>query len=373
MGKALLAAALALAGISQAAAFDRALSGLWYNPAQSGHGFEVTAIDADTASVAWYVYNKSGDPIWVSALLDETSPGVLSGQANYIQGIKFGEFTNGGSQLKNWGTLKLTFTACDTASVEYNGTLTLDDGTGFGAGTLPLKKLVGVTGLDCDGTVGAVAGTYGVIMRTTNPARQRGGYMLLDQTGGVTITLPGFAAYTGNYTVSGATNAVAITNLQGQTINGVRFNNNTSAGTFTAAVTMKQKDFYNGTFTGTPETGTLNGSFLASTTRTVTLASLAGTYNDPSVPSSTIGLVVNANGTFTGNKAGGCSFSGTLTPVAKANAFTTTITVTGCSAENGTYTGKVMVIDWTDYGDNRGLALALKSQNNAFAATVRRQ
>lgn len=372
MQKFLLAAALTLAGTTQASAFDRALSGLWYNPAQTGHGFEVTAVDADTASVAWYVYNKSGDPIWISALLEETSPGVLSGNASYIQGIKFGEFTGGGMQLKPWGSLKLSFSNCDTASVEYNGTLTLDDGTGFGAGTLPLKKLAGVAGLECDGTVGAVDGIYGVIMRTQNPARQRGGYMLLDSSGAITISIPLFASYTGTYTV-GANNAVTISNLQGQTIRNVRFNNDTAAGTFTGTMNVKQGDFYTGTFAGTPESGTLNGSYLASGARSVPLSALAGTYNDPGVPSSTIGLIVNANGSFTGNKAGGCTFNGTLVPVPGANAFSTSFTVTGCAAENGTYTGKIIVIDWNDYGDNRGLALSLKSPNNAFAATLRRQ
>lgn len=125
MQKALLGAALALAGITQAQAFDRALSGLWYNPAQSGHGFEVTAIDADTVSVAWYTYNRNGAPIWISALLDESPAGVLSGNASYIDGIRFGEFSSAGRQLKPWGTLKLTFTDCDTGSVDYNGTLIL--------------------------------------------------------------------------------------------------------------------------------------------------------------------------------------------------------------------------------------------------------
>lgn len=372
MGKVLLAGALALAGITSAHAFDRALSGLWYNPAQSGHGFEVTAVDADTASVAWYTYDKQGNPIWVSALLDETSPGVLSGNAQYIDGIKFGEFTPENRQIRPWGTLKLTFANCSTASVEYNGTLTLPNGGTFGSGTLPLQKLAGVSGLDCDGTVGAVSATYGVIMRTQNPARQRGGYMLLDDTGGVTITIPLFGAYTGTYTV-GPNNAVTITNLHGQTINGVRFNSATSSATFNGALSVRQNDFYSGTFTGTAETGTLNGSYLASTTRNVPVSALAGTYNDPSVPSSTIGLLVANNGTFTGNKAGGCSFSGTLVPIPGSNAFSTSITVTGCPAENGTYTGKAIVVDWTDYGDNRGLALALKSPTNAFAAVVRRQ
>jgi hypothetical protein len=364
------AAVAALAGVGSAQALDAGLTGLWYNPAQSGHGFEVTVIDADSASVAWYTYNKSGDPIWVSALLDETAPGVLSGNAGYIEGIKFGEFTSGNRELLPWGTLKLTFTDCETGSVDYNGTLVLDDGTGFGAGTLPLKKLAGVAGASCNGTLAAAAGTYSTFMRLTNPARQRGGFILLEPNGTATISVPGFAGYYGTYTATG--NNVAY-NVQAVTVPGVKFANNATTAAFTVAASGRPHDYFTGTFTGTVESGTLTSSYIGGSSRTPTLTAVAGSYNDPGTPSGVTATITTA-GALTGARAGGCNFNGTMTPIgAGVNAFNVTVNFTTCGSENGAYTGKAMVVDWNDYGDNRGLAFVLRGTNSSLAVTLRRQ
>lgn len=369
MRKALFAGMM-LAAAFNVSAFDRALSGLWYNPAQSGHGFEVTAIDADTASVAWYVYNKAGHPIWVSALLDETAPGVLSGPASYIDGIKFGEFTSGNRQIKPWGTLKLTFTDCETASVEYNGTLTLADGSNFGTGTLPLKKLAGVAGLACTGTKASVAGQYQLIQRTLNPVRQRGGFALLEGDGSATFMLPGYAAFYGTYTVNPA-GAVAYT-LQGQTVRNIQLPNGSTSANYTGAVTGRPSDFLTGTYTSSPESGTLTQSWLGSSTRTSTLASIVGNYNDP-LGASGYTAVIGTNGSISGARPTNCTYSGTIAASADGKAFNVNITMANCGAENGVYTGKAMVIDYTDFGDSRGLAFALKGTTNSLVATVRRQ
>ena len=72
-------------------------------------------------------------------------------------------------------------------------------------------------------------------------------------------------------------------------------------------------------------------------------------------------------------RAGGCNFNGTLTPIgAGVNAFNATINFTTCGSENGAYTGKVMVVDWNDYGDNRGLVIAVKGTASALVASIRR-
>ena len=370
MGKAFFAGALLLAGMCNAAAFDRALSGLWYNPAQAGHGFEVTAIDADTASVAWYTFNKSGDPVWVSALLDETAPGVLSGPASYVEGIKFGEFSGAGRQLRPWGTLKLTFSDCETASVDYNGTLVLGDGTGFGSGTLPLKKLAGVTGLSCTGTKASVAGQYQLIQRVLNPVRQRGGYALLENDGSATFLLPGYGGFFGTYAVSPA--GVVSYTLTGQTVAAIKLPNGANSASYTASVTGRPADYYTGTYTSSPESGSLTQMWLGASTRSTTLAAVAGTYNDP-LAASGFTMVVASNGTVSGTRLTNCTFTGTLAATADAKAFNLNVTLANCGAENGAYTGKAIVIDYTDFGDARGLAFALKGPTSAQVATLRRQ
>jgi hypothetical protein len=370
MHKTLLAAALTLAGLSQAQAFDRALSGLWYNPAQSGHGFDVTVIDPNAVSVSWYTYNKARQPIWVSSLLTETSPGVLSGQAQYIDGIKFGEFTGENRQVRPWGTLKLTFTDCDTASVEYNGTLTLPDGSTFGSGTLPLKKLVGVSGLACNGTRASVAGQYQLIQRTTNPVRQRGGFALLEADGNATLALPGYGVFSGTYTVTpaGAVNY----SLTVSTMAPVKLPNGNTTASYTGTVAGRPADYLTGTYASSPESGTLTQAWLGSSTRTATLSNIAGNYNDP-LGGTGYTAVIGSNGSITGTRPNNCSYSGTLAAASDGKSFNASITLSNCGSENGAYTGKAMVIDYTDFGDSRGLLLALKGTTNAMAVTLRRQ
>lgn len=41
-------------------AIDPGVSGLWYNPEQSGHRFETTVVAPSTAAVTWYTYNAIG-------------------------------------------------------------------------------------------------------------------------------------------------------------------------------------------------------------------------------------------------------------------------------------------------------------------------
>jgi hypothetical protein len=369
MRKALFAGMM-LAAAFNVSAFDRALSGLWYNPAQSGHGFEVTAIDADTASVAWYVYNKAGNPVWVSALLDETAPGVLSGPASYIDGIKFGEFSSAGRQIKPWGTLKLSFADCETATVEYNGTLTLADGSGFGSGTLPLKKLAGVAGLACTGTKASVAGQYQLIQRTPNPLRQRGGFALLEADGSATFMLPGYGGFYGTYSVNPAGN-VSYT-LVGQTVRNIQLPNASTSANYTGTVTGRAGDYLTGTYTSSPESGTLTQTWLGSSLRTISMAGVVGSYNDP-LGASGYTAVIGANGTITGTRPNNCTYSGTIAATAEAKAFNVAITMANCGNENGAYSGKAMVIDYTDFGDSRGLAFALRGTTNSLVATVRRQ
>jgi len=368
MFKQILAGALALAGIGSAHAFDRALSGLWYNPAQSGHGFEVTAVDADSASVAWYTYNKAGQPVWVSALLDETSPGVLSGNAQYVEGLRFGDFT-GNRQVRPWGTLKITFTDCETASAEYNGTLVLADGSNFGSGTVPLKKLAGVTGLACNGTRAAVAGQYQLIQRAVNPVRHRGGVALLENDGTVTFGLPGYGVFAGTYTVNAA-GAVAYT-LTGYTMAPVKLPNNATTAAYTGTVTGRQQDYLTGTYATASESGVLTQSWIGAGGRPITLANLVGSYNDPSGISGYTATIA-ANGTITGTRPNNCTYAGTVAPTADGKAFNVAITVSNCGFENGAYTGKMMPIDYTDFGDSRGVMMAVKSASNGLAVTLRR-
>ena len=66
-----LAAAAALLGLlatlvpATAAAIDPSYSGSWYNPPESGSGFNLEIFSKTRALLYWYTYDDAGDPVWL--------------------------------------------------------------------------------------------------------------------------------------------------------------------------------------------------------------------------------------------------------------------------------------------------------------------
>src|SRR6478736_6513500 len=69
----LVAAVFALAPRS-AAAVDPSYSGSWYNPPESGSGFNLEIFSPERALLFWYTYDDFGDPVWLY------SEGVIDGE-----------------------------------------------------------------------------------------------------------------------------------------------------------------------------------------------------------------------------------------------------------------------------------------------------
>src|ERR1019366_4491502 len=63
--KRLIVAVVLFVASSVASAFTPS-SGLWYNPSESGRGFNIE-IQNNTMAVASYVYSQSGTPIWYTS------------------------------------------------------------------------------------------------------------------------------------------------------------------------------------------------------------------------------------------------------------------------------------------------------------------
>ena len=59
-----IAAAAALVALP-AAAIDPSYSGSWYNPPESGSGFNLEIFDDEQALLFWYTYDDAGDPVWL--------------------------------------------------------------------------------------------------------------------------------------------------------------------------------------------------------------------------------------------------------------------------------------------------------------------
>lgn len=359
-----------LAAGAPASAIDRGVSGLWYNPSQSGHGFELTVVAPGTVAVTWYTYNANGAPVWVSGVLDETAPGVLSGNVNYYHGMVFGQFVPGANVGYTWGSLRFTFLDCNTTRVEYNGTLRYQDGSGFGAGVLQLQKLASVQDVAC-GTAPpqGLAGVYLGGIRSSASGEDRAAYALLENGGAATIMVPGDVAYFGTYTFNGG--SVSFT-LSGQTVAGSSFPDGGSTATASGSGTARAGDFIRGNYSSAGSAGPFNFLYLGLSTRSPSLSAVAGSYVDLTGETS-LSATVTATGSVTGRDASGCQFAGSLVPVAATlNAFDVSVTVVGCGAGNGNYSGKAVVADIVEFGDSRGLALAMRGPNNAVTGLLTR-
>lgn len=157
---ALLLALAAAAIVPAHAALPPGISGTWYNPAQSGHGFSLEILDAGRALGFWYVYDADGNPVHL--YLD----GVIDGRrieadAWLSRGMRFGSFDPQQHSLRRWGEVTLAFDDCDTAQLSWNASG--EAGAGYGSGTMPLQRLSRIASLPCalvDESADLPAGLY---------------------------------------------------------------------------------------------------------------------------------------------------------------------------------------------------------------------
>ncbi len=129
-----------------AASLPAGISGSWYNPEQSGHGLSVEILDQQRALGYWYVYDPDGNPIhlYLDGTIEQTS--IIS-DAYYSSGMRFGSFDPLDHQLGLWGTVTLTFSDCDSATLQWNAHG--EAGAGFGVGETSLTRLSAIAGLPC--------------------------------------------------------------------------------------------------------------------------------------------------------------------------------------------------------------------------------
>ncbi len=126
-------------------AISPGITGSWYNPAQSGQGFNVEVLSNNLFIAFWYVFDSKGNNLWL------TGTGNASGDTVVVNLVQ----TNGGFFPPNfdptkitrpqWGTVTLKFSDCSNGTATW----TPSDTTNFAAGTMPVKRLTSVDGLAC--------------------------------------------------------------------------------------------------------------------------------------------------------------------------------------------------------------------------------
>jgi hypothetical protein len=124
------------------------MTGNWYDPAESGHGFllEFTA-QANTLIAAWFVYTPDGSAqSWVYGQgTYDTSTNVVTIPAEITSGTKFPPlFDKDDVERTLWGTLTFSFSDCNHGTAIWNSTV-----PGYGSGSIPIVRLTQVAGTSC--------------------------------------------------------------------------------------------------------------------------------------------------------------------------------------------------------------------------------
>jgi hypothetical protein len=112
----------ALADSASATPVGGPTMGLWWNPSESGRGYEID-LQADTMIVTTYVYEQSGDPIWyLSSGTFDYSTGIFQSAYDiFANGQCFGCPYVAPDHTGDAGPITITFHTNQTATLTYPG------------------------------------------------------------------------------------------------------------------------------------------------------------------------------------------------------------------------------------------------------------
>jgi len=120
-------------------------TGSWYDPSHNGEGWILQILDDLRAVIYWFTYDKNGNQVWLIGVAQQ-SGNTLTAEMKMTSGPVFGvDFDPDALSKQDWGSLSMTFTSCDTATLEYSSSL-----EGFNEGMLDLERLTTLSGLKCE-------------------------------------------------------------------------------------------------------------------------------------------------------------------------------------------------------------------------------
>lgn len=97
------------------------ITGLWYDPASNGTGFNFIAAD-NGFFATYYGRSASSLPLWL--ISTEVPTGTLKTNVKYtttLGATTAGSFTQPAYQVETWGTLDITFSSCGLAMATLSG------------------------------------------------------------------------------------------------------------------------------------------------------------------------------------------------------------------------------------------------------------
>ena len=136
-----------------------AMTGVWIDPTQSGHGFIIEILPGEPLRMAvrWYVFEPQGGQSWIAAdgaVADKRA--ILTGYRITGNGGRFPpNFDPAGVVEEPWGTLTFSFRDCSHGFVAW-----VASAPGYASGGMDLVRLTLPAGLACadEGTAARGAG-----------------------------------------------------------------------------------------------------------------------------------------------------------------------------------------------------------------------
>jgi hypothetical protein len=124
-------------------------TGQWFNRDRNGEGLFVEVVTNSDSSqaiaISWFTYDQFGKQMWLtgSETIGDTDT-MVSVPVIITDGPIFGpDYDKDDLNSEFWGSVELTFLACDSASMNYTSSL------GFGSGSIQLTRLTNVTNVNC--------------------------------------------------------------------------------------------------------------------------------------------------------------------------------------------------------------------------------
>ncbi|HZP65114.1 MAG TPA: hypothetical protein VFB32_02290 [Rudaea sp.] len=133
------------AGAPPPFAIGSGITGNWYDPAESGHGFSLEVLGG-VLLAEWFVYSPQGGHDWIigTGTIDGNTAVLDAYTANGSGGRFPPAFDPAGVQNRAWGTLTFEFSDCNHGKVSWQS---IDPS--YGSGSLPIARLTTPDGLSC--------------------------------------------------------------------------------------------------------------------------------------------------------------------------------------------------------------------------------
>jgi hypothetical protein len=122
-------------------------SGLWFDPERDGEGFVIEHMEDGRFFVLWYTYDTDGSQMWLVGIGEREGDSVIV-EVQRTRGPRFGATYDPADLVREpWGALRLSFTACDSAHVDF-----LSGEAAYGRGSYRLVQLARLNGTVCGST-----------------------------------------------------------------------------------------------------------------------------------------------------------------------------------------------------------------------------